>query len=36
MGKYALLASNSVTLSLVIQAVKEQPNMQLANRDAFK
>lgn len=36
MGKYALLASNNVTLNLVIQAVKEQAPMQLANRDPFK
>lgn len=36
MGKYALLASNKVTLNLAIQAVKEQAVIQLANRDPFK
>lgn len=36
MGKYALLASNTVTLNLSIQAVKEPAVIQLANRDAFK
>lgn len=33
MGKYALLASNSVTLSLTIGAVKEQQLIRLASRD---
>ena len=36
MGKYALLASNNVTLNLSIQAVKEPAVIQLANRDPFK
>lgn len=36
MGKYALLASNNVTLNLAIQAVKEQSAIQLATRDPFK
>lgn len=36
MGKYALLASNNVTLNLSIQAVKEQAVIQLANRDSYK
>ncbi|MEQ1662419.1 MAG: YceI family protein [Thiobacillus sp.] len=33
MGKYAMLASNDVTLSLTIGAVKEQPAIRLASRD---
>lgn len=36
MGKYALLASNKVTLNLSIQAVREQAVIQLANREPFK
>lgn len=33
MGKYAMPASNDVTLSLTIGAVKEQPAIRLASRD---
>lgn len=36
MGKYAFLASNDVTLSLTIGAVKEQPPIQLASRDPIR
>ena len=33
MGKYAFLASNNITLTLAIGAVREQPAVQVASRD---
>jgi len=36
MGKYALLVSNDITLSLAIEAIKAQPAMQLASRDPMQ
>ncbi len=35
MGKYAMLAGNRVTLKLSISAVREQPSVMLASRDAM-